>query len=241
MILARAEELRQNALAIQQRIDQACCFASRDPQTVKLVWVSKTKPIEDVEAAIQAGAMDFGENRIQECLEKFSAPREMIQLHVIGPVQSNKWRKAAQLAHWIHSVDSLPALQKYQDVCLELGKTLDVLIQVNTSGEITKSGLDLSNAASFLESLPNLSQIRYRGLMTIGIHSGVAEDARAGFAALRSLRDSFKGKDPRFQDFSELSMGMTDDLEVAIAEGATMVRVGTALFGSRNYTSEVKL
>jgi len=235
MSVLRAEELRQNAAAIQQRIEQACRLAGRDPQSVKLVWVSKTKPVEDVEAAIQAGAIDFGENRIQECVEKFSVPRENIQLHVIGPVQSNKWRKAAQLAQWIHSVDSVASLQKYQEVCLELGKTLDVLIQVNTSGELSKSGLDLSNAGSFLNDLPWFSQIRYRGLMTIGVHSGVAENARQGFAALRHLRDTFLGKEPRFQEFSKLSMGMTDDLEVAIAEGATMVRIGTALFGGRTY------
>lgn len=232
-MILRVDELQQNVALVHSRIEHACIQSQRDLQSVSLVWVSKTKPLSDVEAAIRAGAKHFGENRIQECQEKFAISRQEIELHVIGPVQSNKWRKAASLAQWVHSVDSLAALHKYQEVCLELGKTLQVLFQVNTSFETSKSGIALEAAADFLGSLPILSQIRYRGLMTIGVNSGVPEDARKGFRQLRQLRDQFQGLDQRFAEFSELSMGMTDDLEIAIAEGATLLRVGTAIFGRR--------
>lgn len=233
--MTRVEELREHAQQVRGRIDKACVACGRDPLSVKLVWVSKTHPITDVEAAVQAGAVDFGENKVQEALEKFSVARPGISLHIIGPVQSNKWRKAASVAQWIHSVESMDALRKYDAVCAELGKTLDVLFQINTSEEESKSGLDMQNAEAFLQSLPKLERIRYRGLMTIGKNTGVAEDSRSGFAWLRNLRDAFLGKDERFAQFTELSMGMTDDLEIAVAEGSTMVRVGTAIFGARSY------
>lgn len=229
----RVEELRNHSQQVRERIDKTCLACGRDPQSVRLVWVSKMHPREDVEAAVLAGATDFGENKVQEAIAKFSELRPGVQLHVIGPVQSNKWRKAAQVAQWIHSVESLEALQKYNAVCAEIGKHLEVLFQVNTSEEISKSGLDMQNADAFLAELPFLPHLRYRGLMTIGKNTGTPEDSRAGFAWLRGLRDRFRGQGVRFENFSELSMGMTDDLEIAIAEGSTMVRIGTAIFGSR--------
>jgi len=232
----RVQELLSNAAHVQRRITDACTQCHRDPASVKLIWVSKTKPLSDVEAALFAGARDFGENKVQESVEKFSVVRPGVSLHVIGPVQSNKLRKAAQVAQWIHSVDSLESLRKYDAVCAELGKTLNVLFQVNTSGEATKSGLSMDNAEQFLSELPGFSHLRYCGLMTIGINTGLAEDSREGFAWLRQLRDRTQARGGDFAQFSELSMGMTDDLEVAIQEGATMVRVGTAIFGQRNYS-----
>jgi PLP dependent protein len=232
---SRAQELLQNAERVQERIQTACKSCGRDPSGVRLVWVSKMHPLPDVEAAVSVGARDFGENRVQEALEKFSVPRPGVTLHVIGPVQSNKWRKAAQVADWIHSVESLEALRKYDEVCRESGKILQVLIQVNTSREITKSGLHMENAEAFLASLPNLEFVRYRGLMTIGVNTGVPEDSRQGFAWLSALRDRMHAQGGIYAQFTELSMGMTDDLEVAIAEGSTMIRVGTAIFGARNY------
>lgn len=235
-MLSRVEELRLQAEVVRARMDRACASCGRDPQSVRLLWVSKTHPITDVEAAISAGAREFGENKVQEALEKFSEARPGVSLHVIGPVQSNKWRKAASVAQWIHSVENLDALQKYNAVCVELGKSLDVLFQVNTSEEDSKSGLDMRNAEIFLEQLPAFPALRFRGLMTIGKNTGNPEDSRAGFAWLRQLRDRFYKRDDRFPQFTELSMGMTDDLEIAIAEGSTIVRVGTAIFGARNYS-----
>jgi len=231
----RTQELAQATSLVQQRISAACIQSGRQQESVKLIWVSKMHPLSDVEAAIAAGATAFGENKVQEALEKFANSRPGIELHIIGPVQSNKWRKAAHVAQWIHSADSIAALQKYEEVCAEQSKHLQVLIQVNTSGEASKSGLDMANAKSFLEHLPNLPHLTYRGLMTIGIHTGVAEDSRAGFAWLRKLRDEFLARGGIYANFTELSMGMTDDLEVAITEGSTLVRVGTAIFGARHY------
>jgi len=233
----RATELLQNAQLVQKRITDACTQCGRDVQSVKLIWVSKTMPLSDIDDAIQAGACNFGENKVQECLEKFSQARAGVSLHVIGPVQSNKWRKAAQVGQWIHSVDSLEALRKYEAVCAELNKTLNVLFQINTSGEVTKSGLSMDNAHSFFADLPAFPRLHYRGLMTIGIHTGVPEDSRTGFNWLRNLRDQLHARGGAFANFTELSMGMTDDLEIAVQEGATMVRVGTAIFGRRVYAA----
>lgn len=215
------------------RIGAACAACGRSPSEVTLVWVSKTRPIEDVEEAVAAGAIDFGENRVQEALDKFSKVRPGIRCHIIGPVQSNKLRKAVTVAQSIDSVSSLDMVGRLQQLAQEEDRQIGVLFQVNTSGEDTKSGLSMQNAASFLESLPQCSHLLYQGLMTIGKNTGNPEDSRAGFAWLRHLRDRFAGRDSRFSRFTELSMGMTDDLEVAIAEGATQVRIGTALFGHR--------
>ena len=231
----RVQELAANALHVQERIETACVQCGRRKEDVRLIWVSKTHPIEDIEAAVCAGATDFGENKLQESLEKFSIPRPGITVHLIGPVQSNKWRKAVGVADWIHSAGSLDELLKYNMLSAELGKKLNVLIQVNTSGEPSKSGLCMDNADDFLRSLPDFSHLHLRGLMTIGKNTGVAEDSREGFAWLRGLRDHIRKPDGAFAAFTELSMGMTDDLEIAIAEGSTMVRVGSAIFGKRMY------
>jgi len=231
----RIVELASRASLVRKRIDDACISCGRSAASVRLVWVSKTHPIGDVEAAIVAGALDFGENKVQEGLDKFSVLRPGIELHLIGPVQSNKWRKAAGIAQWIHSVGSREELSKYDAICGELGKTLNVLVQINTSGEASKSGLCMENAEAFFENWPVFGNLKLRGLMTIGTNSGVPEDSRVGFAWLRGLRDRLQSRGGAFEFCTELSMGMTDDLEIAVAEGSTMVRVGTAIFGRRTY------
>jgi len=231
----RISELKENGQAIRQRIDDACRENGRDPQDVKLIWVSKTKPIEDVEAAWAAGARDFGENRVQEAVDKFSGePRPDTELHIIGPVQSNKMRQAVQRAQWIHSVSRLKDVNRLQRICEEENRTLKVLFQVNTSGEESKSGIPQENAREFFELLPECPNLLYCGLMTIGPFTGNPADARPGFQYLRELRQELlDSQEKKFAGMQHLSMGMTDDLEIAVAEGATMVRVGTALFGAR--------
>ena len=222
---------------------------------MKLVWVSKFHPAEAVENAIALGATDFGENRVQEAELKFSEPRmakdgSRVRCHVIGPVQSNKLKKAAIVADCIHSIASVEALEKLEKVCAALpgengaGKILDILFQVNAGEEETKSGLDVHEAEAFLESLAARDEtafphLRFRGLMTIGKNTGVAEDSRECFAFLRALQQKFLAKGGAFAHFDQLSMGMTGDLEVAIEEGSTMIRVGTALFGERDYSRPV--
>lgn len=227
------EKISANKQIILGRIAKACGLAGRDPSSVRLIWVSKTQPASAVEEAIALGAVDFGENRVQEALEKFLPPRPGIFCRIIGPVQKNKLRKAVQVAQAIDSVADLESVLKLEALCEEAGKNLEILFQVNASEEATKSGLSMPEAFDFLNGLPEPKRLIYKGLMTIGKNTGNPEDSRACFAFLRDLRDRIFNSQPKFAHFSELSMGMTDDLEVAVAEGATMVRIGTALFGKR--------
>ena len=249
------EEMRTHLAALEARISTACKIAGRSRESVKLVWVSKFHPAEAVENAISLGATDFGENRVQEAELKFSTPRtalngERVRCHVIGPVQSNKLKKAAIVADCIHSIASIEAVEKLEKVCAALpgengsGKTLDILFQVNAGEEETKSGLDVHEAEAYLNGLAARGEtafphLRFRGLMTIGKNTGVAEDSRECFAFLRNLQQKFLAKGGIFANFDQLSMGMTGDLEVAIEEGSTMIRVGTALFGERDYSKPV--
>ena len=249
------DEMRGHLATLEARIAEACKIAGRSRESVKLVWVSKFHPAEAVENAIALGATDFGENRVQEAELKFSEPRmakdgSRVRCHVIGPVQSNKLKKAAIVADCIHSNASIEAVEKLEKVCAALpgengaGKILDILFQVNAGEEETKSGLDVHEAEGFLELLADrgdtaFPHLRFRGLMTIGKNTGVAEDSRECFAFLRTLQQKFLAKGGAFAHFDQLSMGMTGDLEVAIEEGSTMIRVGTALFGERDYSKPV--
>ncbi len=252
------EEMRTHLATLEARISEACKIAGRSRESVKLVWVSKFHPAEAVENAISLGATDFGENRVQEAELKFSTPHtaldgSRVRCHVIGPVQSNKLKKAAIVADCIHSIASMEAVEKLEKVCAALpgngvtapqGKTLDILFQVNAGEEETKSGLDVHEAEAFLNGLAARGEtafphLRFRGLMTIGKNTGVAEDSRECFAFLRNLQQKFLAKGGIFVNFDQLSMGMTGDLEVAIEEGSTMIRVGTALFGERDYSKPV--
>jgi hypothetical protein len=249
------EEMRSHLVALETRISNACKIAGRCRESVKLVWVSKFHPAEAVENAISLGATDFGENRVQEAEFKFSTSRvaldgSRVRCHIIGPVQSNKLKKAAIVADCIHSIASIEALEKLEKVCAALpgengsGKILDILFQVNAGEEETKSGLDVHEAEAFLNNLAACGgsafpHLRFRGLMTIGKNTGVAEDSRECFAFLRNLQQKFLARGGVFANFDQLSMGMTGDLEVAIEEGSTMIRVGTALFGERDYSKPV--
>ena len=258
------DEMREHLNVLEARIAAACKAAGRDRESVKLVWVSKFHPASAVENAIALGAHDFGENRVQEAELKFSARRTAIDgapvmCHVIGPVQSNKLKKAAIVADCIHSIASIEAVEKLEKVCAGLadsahpeGKILDILFQVNAGEEETKSGLDVANAEAFLAELESRAgacdaasksekfpHLRFRGLMTIGKNTGVAEDSRECFAFLHNLQQKFLARGGIFANFDQLSMGMTGDLEVAIEEGSTMIRVGTALFGERDYSKPV--
>ena len=240
------EEMREHLAALEVRISEACKIAGRGRDSVKLVWVSKFHPAEAVANAIALGATDFGENRVQEAELKFSQPLtakdgSRVRCHVIGPVQSNKLKKAAIVADCIHSIASIEAVEKLEKVCAAQDKILEILFQINAGEEETKSGLDVHEAENFLNDLEArganaFPHLRFRGLMTIGKNTGVAEDSRECFAFLRNLQQKFLAKGGAFAHFDQLSMGMTGDLEVAIEEGSTMIRVGTALFGERDYS-----
>jgi PLP dependent protein len=219
---------------LQQRIKIACERVNRETSAVQLVWVSKNHPAQSVAQAYQLGARDFGENRIQEALTKF--PSEQYpdaNLHILGPIQSNKIKQAARIAHTIHSMHRYDQLEKLQSAAARLDKQIKVYIQINTSEEDQKSGVDASDAKDFLDKLPSCPNLLYCGMMTMGPCLGAPEDARSGFRFLKLLLEDFRNKDQRFTSFQELSMGMSDDLEIAIEEGSTCIRVGTALFGTR--------
>ena len=243
------EEMREHLAALEVRISEACKIAGRGRDSVKLVWVSKFHPAEAVANAIALGATDFGENRVQEAELKFGEPLtakdgSRVRCHVIGPVQSNKLKKAAIVADCIHSIASIEAVEKLEKVCAAQDKVLEILFQINAGEEETKSGLDVLEAEAFLADLETrganaFPHLRFRGLMTIGKNTGVAEDSRECFAFLRNLQQKFLAKGGAFAHFDQLSMGMTGDLEVAIEEGSTMIRVGTALFGERDYSKPI--
>jgi pyridoxal phosphate enzyme (YggS family) len=225
--------LKQNKQAILNRIANACALCGRNPGDIRLVWVSKIRPSSAVEEAIALGANEFGENRVQEALEKFLPKREGVICRIIGPVQKNKLKKAVMVASAIDSIADLESVLKLEALCEEANKNLEILFQVNASEESTKSGLSMQESFDFLSNLPEPKNLVYKGLMTIGKNTGNPEDSRVCFAFLRNLRNKIYNSHSKFANFTELSMGMTLDLEVAIAEGSTMVRVGTALFGER--------
>lgn len=227
------EEMRIRLETLNARIETACKRCGRELRDIKLIWVSKFQSVEAVENAILLKAKDFGENRVQEAVEKLSPLRPGIRCHIIGPIQKNKLRKAAWVADVVHTVADTETLLKLETICAEMNKNLEVLFQINTSEENSKSGISMKVAEGFFENLPETPHLFYRGLMTIGKNTGNPEDSRLGFAFLREIQKKLRSRGGVFSEFSELSMGMTDDLEVAIEEGATMLRVGTALFGSR--------
>lgn len=217
--------------AVRERLARAARAAGRRPEEITLVGVTKTVPAARISAALGLGLTELGENRVQEARDKIAA-MPGARWHLIGHLQSNKARLAAQLFPVIQSVDSPGLAAKLARLAGELGKTLEVFAQVNTSGEASKSGLAPGEADRFFAAVAALPNLRWRGLMTIGPLTEDERAARAAFAQLRELRERLARQYPALP-LAELSMGMTDDCEWAIAEGATMVRVGRAIFGDR--------
>ena len=215
-----------------ERIAIAAVRSGRDPGTIALVTVGKTQSVETIGHAISAGARIIGENYIQEAREKWDALfQRQVQWHYIGHLQSNKAKFAVRLFDLIHSVDSLKLIAELNKQAAKIGKIQDILIQVNLSGEATKSGTDEAGAAELVGHLTRFENIRPLGLMTMPPFFNAPEKARPYFAALRHLRDKIAGTVNLA--LPHLSMGMTGDFEVAVEEGATLVRVGTAIFGER--------
>ena len=224
--------IHDNLQAVRERIRRAAEAAGRDPSGVTLLAVSKTHPAALIEQAMAAGQRAFGENYVQEALEKMEAlesnpAARSVEWHLIGPLQSNKTRQVAERFDWVHSVDSERVARRLSGQRPAGKPALNVLIQVNVSGESSKSGVapgDVADLARAVASLPNLT---LRGLMAVPEPTKDAALQRARFRQLRELLPGLPG--PR----DTLSMGMSDDMDAAIAEGATMVRVGTAIFGVR--------
>ncbi len=225
------ESIPENLEAVRGRIAAACGRAGRAPESVRLLAVSKTHGPEAVRAAAAAGQLLFGENRVQEAAAKIPECPGRLQWHLIGHLQSNKAALAARLFDWVHSVDSAKLLETLDRQAGEAGRTLQVLVQVNVSGERSKSGLAPEAVPEVLALGHPLRNVQVCGLMTIPPLAEDPEKARPFFRRLRELRDGWAVE--LGMELPELSMGMTHDLEAAIEEGATFVRVGTGIFGSR--------
>ena len=219
---------------VRERIAAAARSAGRDPSSITLVAVSKTFPIEFVRDAYAAGQRDFGENRVQEGLQKIARLPDLdIRWHLLGHLQTNKARKAAAAFATIQSVDSLDVLQKIDAAAQEAGATPELLIQIGLAAEATKFGVAPDRAARLLEAAASLSAARVTGLMILPPMPDNPEDSRPWFRRLRALRDAWLKAGIPPARLAHLSMGMSGDFEVAVQEGATIVRVGTAIFGTR--------
>jgi PLP dependent protein len=220
---------------IRERIAAAARSAGRDPASIRLVAVSKTFPIDAVREAFAAGQREFGENRVQEALQKIDASADLdIRWHLLGHLQTNKARKAAPAFATIQSVDSVDLLQKLDRAAAETGAAPELLVQVDLAGEATKFGAPPDEARRILDAAARCTAARVSGLMTLPPVPDTPEDARPWFRRLRDLRDGWAAEGIPADMLRELSMGMSQDFEVGIAEGATIVRVGTAIFGSRH-------
>jgi PLP dependent protein len=226
---------------VEEQIDAACRRAGRPRAEVALMAVSKTHPVSSIVEAALCGVTLFGENRVQEFQLKSEelardAAHLQIEMHLIGKLQSNKTAKAAEIFSAVDTVDSLRIAQRLNDAAVRLGRVLPILLEIKLSPEESKSGFDPSSleVAELLERLPDLPGLKLRGLMTVPPWSEDAEVARPYFMELRHLRDQLAARWPGL-DLSQLSMGMSGDFAVAIEEGSTCVRIGTALFGKRPY------
>jgi pyridoxal phosphate enzyme (YggS family) len=228
-------QLQANLDAIRARIAAACRAAGRDPGEVRLLPVTKTVDAGRLRLAHALGLRQFGENKVQEALGKSEALADLPDLRwvLIGHLQTNKARSAARFADEFQALDSLRVAQALDTQLQSRGRAIDVLVQVNTSGEDTKFGLAPHEVPGFVRQLPAFSSLRVRGLMTLALFSDDAARVRPCFVRLRELRDRLRQEAPDGIAMDELSMGMSGDFELAIAEGSTTVRVGTALFGSR--------
>ena len=229
-------DLAHNLDAVHQRIALAAQVAGRDPASIALLAVSKTFPAEDIRAAHAAGQRAFGENYVQEALTKVEALADLrtsLVWHFIGPLQSNKTRPVAEHFDWVHSVDRLKIAQRLSEQRPDTLPPLNICLQINISGEASKSGITPGEAAEVARQIAALPKLRLRGLMAIPEPAGDVEQQRVPHRALRELFEQLCAEG---FELDTLSMGMSGDLEAAVLEGATIVRVGTAIFGARDYS-----
>ena len=228
------ESIQDRLKLVNERIEAAALACGRDPRTVKLVAVSKTVPVDLVQAAIKAGVTILGENYIQEARDKIEAlAAEKVSWHFIGHLQSNKAKYAVKLFDLIHSVDSFKLAKELNKRADIIGKVQNILVQVNISGETTKSGIETEQALELVRRIASLENLAVRGLMTLPPYFNAPDKVRPYFRALKDLSVIIRKEAISDVDMTELSMGMTGDFEVAIQQGATLVRIGTAIFGER--------
>jgi pyridoxal phosphate enzyme (YggS family) len=228
--------LSRNISRVQQRITQACERAGRSPQEIQLIWVSKTRSLPTLLEASKLGAKHLGENKVQEILDKFPLPLpNPPELHFIGHLQSNKTRKILPVSHAIHSVDSPKLFETILRVSEELETHTKLFFQINVSGENSKFGFSPDSFSNWVKNLPNSPWLQYEGLMTMAPHTENLDTVRSTFKGLRLLSKEIQSLSGPAKSLTKLSMGMSRDFEVAIEEGSHYIRVGTELFGPREY------
>lgn len=232
------KSVKKNLKTIIRRIEKACKKAGRDPDSVTIIPVTKTVETERIKEALDCGFNAIAENKVQEAEEKVPLLEAHLPppiWHFVGHLQSNKVNKVVRFASMIQSIDRMKIVKKLNKQLKKLGKEMPVLIQINVSGEDSKYGLHPDDALFFIEQAASFEHIKIKGLMTIGLFSDDWPKVRKGFRLLRELRDNIKAKNIPGVEMEILSMGMTNDFEIAIEEGATMVRVGRAIFGEREH------
>ena len=225
------ETIKNNLEIINKKIKKAALKVNRNPEEIKLVAVTKTATTEQIEEAINAGVKIIGENRVQDAKKKYQIFTADVEWHLIGHLQTNKAKYAVEIFNCIHSVDSIKLTQEIDKRSLQFGKIMDVLVEVNVSGEETKYGIKSEEVETFLKEISEFPRIRIRGLMTIAPIVEDKEEVRPYFRKLRELSEKIKSKNIENIKMDYLSMGMTEDFEVAIEEGANMVRIGRGIFG----------
>ncbi|MCR5799522.1 MAG: YggS family pyridoxal phosphate-dependent enzyme [Lachnospiraceae bacterium] len=231
----------ENIENVERNIENACKRGKRERNEVTLIAVSKTKPVDDLKVAYDAGIRDFGENKVQEILDKYDKLPKDINWHMIGHLQTNKVKYIIDKVCMIHSVDSLKLAEEISKRALAAGVVMPILIEINIGDEESKFGITFDTAVDFLSEIVNLPGIKVKGFMCIAPYTENAEENRIYFKKLKQLYVDITTKniDNRIvgiDDISILSMGMTGDYEVAVEEGATHIRVGTGIFGARDYT-----
>ena len=228
--------VKDNLIEVEKKVQAACERAGRNRSDVLLIAVSKTKPVSMIREVMETGTIDFGENKVQEMCSKMEEITEPLHWHLIGTLQRNKVKYIVDKAYLIHSVDSIRLAEEIQKEAVKKNVAkVPVLIEVNMAEEDTKAGIHAEETEKMVLEIAKLPNLQIRGLMTIAPFVDDPEENRVHFRAMRELRDKLAAMDIPGVEMKELSMGMTNDFEVAIEEGATMVRVGTAIFGERNY------
>lgn len=227
--------LKENIDNVRANIKKACERANRNVDEVTLIAVSKTKPLSDIEELITYGETEFGENKVQELVDKYEHVSKPVDWHLIGHLQTNKVKYIVDKVCLIHSVDSVHLAKEIEKEAAKHNVIVNILIQVNIAHEDTKFGIDATEIYNMIDEIKDYEHVRVKGLMTIAPFVDNPEENRVHFRNLHQLLLDIKSKNIDNIDMSILSMGMTNDYEVAIEEGATMVRVGTGIFGERNY------
>jgi len=225
------ETIKNNLEIINEKIKKAASRVNRNPEEIKLVAVTKTATVEQIKEAINAGVKIIGENRVQNAKEKYQILSADIEWHLVGHLQTNKVKYAIEIFDFIHSVDSIKLAKEIDRRSLQFGMMTNVLVEVNVSGEETKYGIKPEEVEPFLKEISEFPKIRVKGLMTIAPIAEDNEEVRPYFRKLRELSEKIKSKEIKNVKMDYLSMGMTEDFEVAIEEGANMVRIGRGIFG----------